>query len=787
MIYFVTSFSQDGFKQYAKNMLESVIENWKSDLHLVAYYHDCDDATVAEFPKSSRITYRNLNDVKDMLSYRERMKKFDGTMDGKTEYNWRMDAVKWCHKVYALTDFTLFTYPDETVDWVFWLDADTVTTAPFSKDKLFAFIEEKAELVHLGRKDVDYSETSFMGFNLKSENISYLLADLRGCYDIGEVIAYREWHDGFIFERLLKIYTAHGLRVQNLTPNVNGLAAFAQAPLADYMKHFKGNLKHTLSNTEVAPDVSLPRYRKLADLVRTYAKDSILEVGTWNGGRAIEMALAAFEKSDKVHYVGYDLFEDANEDLDRIELNSKKHNTMQAVFTRLSDFASKMKAEHNKTFTFELYKGDSKVMLAGSPMDTRNVSFAYIDGGHSEATVRSDYEALKHVPVIVFDDYFSPDENGKILGEEHQGTNRLVHELRDAGKKIKVIPSMDRVTGGGITHIVVLLNDESLPDIPEHLRKAPIVVKPRDSMPKEHILNNINENMKLIKRWGVVRQCTVHDKHAIIVSAGPSIDWNDLKATIRRTGGPVICVKHSYPKLLEHGIVPQYCVILDPRPITGVSTHGIVRTELFKKIDKHTKFLVASMTDISVTKCLLDQTREVYGWHAYSEAVQKGAEEGLINLPSDTTYVTGGTCSAMRAIGLFHILGFRNFHLYGFDANIPNVTEEMKQEQTDGRPKYLQVETNDKKFWTTGELLALAQDCEKLFNSKNVDMNVEFHTPYDTLISEVFSVSEANKKVNYQDYFLNTDFKQIDGTCTPCSEYKKEESFFHGIYDKETA
>lgn len=277
MIYFVTSFSQDGFKQYAKNMLESVIENWKSDLHLVAYYHDCDDATVAEFPKSSRITYRNLNDVKDMLSYRERMKKFDGTMDGKTEYNWRMDAVKWCHKVYALTDFTLFTYPDETVDWVFWLDADTVTTAPFSKDKLFAFIEEKAELVHLGRKDVDYSETSFMGFNLKSENISYLLADLRGCYDIGEVIAYREWHDGFIFERLLKIYTAHGLRVQNLTPNVNGLAAFAQAPLADYMKHFKGNLKHTLSNTEVAPDVSLPRYRKLADLVRTYAKDSILD------------------------------------------------------------------------------------------------------------------------------------------------------------------------------------------------------------------------------------------------------------------------------------------------------------------------------------------------------------------------------------------------------------------------------------------------------------------------------------------------------------------------------
>lgn len=786
MIYFVTSFNAEGYNKYAKNMLLSVDENWKDDLHLVAYYHDFPEDLIKDLPVSKTISYRNLNDVKEMLAYRERMKQFDGTMDGKTEYNWRMDAIKWCHKVYALTDFTLFNYPDETVDWVFWIDADTLTTKPFSKEKLFNFVENKAEVVHLGRKDVDYSETSFMGFNLKSETVPYLIADLRGCYDIGEVVAYREWHDGFIFERLLKIYTAHGMKVQNLTPNVTGLAAFAHSPLSDYMKHFKGNLKNTnLSETKVAPDVNLPRYRKLADLVRLYAKDSILEVGTWNGGRAIEMALAAFEKSDKVHYAGYDLFEDANEELDKIELNSKKHNMMQAVFTRLSDFAAKMKSEHGKTFTFELYKGDSKVMLTDSPMETRNVSFAYIDGGHSEATVRSDYEALKHVPCVVFDDYFSPDEHGKIPQEEYLGTNRLTKELKEEGKRIYIIPSTDRVNGGGITHIVALLNDPALPDLPDNFRKAPIIVRPRDSMPKEYIINNINENLNIIKRWGMVRNCTVHDKHAIIVSAGPSVDWNELKATIRKTGGPVVCVKHSYPKLLENGIVPQYCVILDPRPITGTSTHGIVRTELFKKIDRHTKFFVASMTDLSVTKYLLDQTKEVYGWHAYSEAVQNGVKEGIVNLPEDTTYVTGGTCSAMRAIGLFHVFGFRTFHLFGFDGCLPLVTEEMKKETTDGKPKYLEVETNGKKFWTTGELLAMAQDCEKLFNSNNVDMRVEFHTPHDTLISEVYNVSRFNKKISYLDYFMNTDFKTVDGTCEPCENYTSEESFFHGIYDKD--
>ena len=33
----------------------------------------------------------------------------------------------------------------------------------------------------------------------------------------------------------------------------------------------------------------------------------------------------------------------------------------------------------------------------------------------------------------------------------------------------------------------------------------------------------------------------------------------------------VVCVKHSYPILLENGIKPWVCTILDPRPVTGLS------------------------------------------------------------------------------------------------------------------------------------------------------------------------------------------------------------------------
>ena len=763
MIRFVTSFSSSGYTSYAKNMLESVAKFWKQDLKLIAYYHDCTEDLVKDFPQSKVIEYRNLNNVEDMLAYRKHMEVHDGTEDGKIEYNWRLDAIKWCHKVYAMTDLSLEIGEEETKGgWLIWIDADTETIKPLSEERLLSFLPEKAELVHLGRKDVDYSETSFIGFNLDYSPPHYLLADLRGCYDIGEVTSYREWHDGFIFERLLKIYIAHGLKVQNLTPDVKGLPAFANSPVSQYMKHYKGNLKSKLSDDNVSADIMLPRYRQLADLVRTYATDSIVEVGTWNGGRAIEMSLAALEKSDKVHYTGFDLFEEATDELDVVELNSKAHNKNKAVRKRLLEFKQKMK-ERGKIFTFTLFKGDSKVTLKKAKNKIKDASFAFIDGGHSEETVKSDYKNLKHVPCIVFDDFFSKDEDGNILEEEYLGTNRLVESFKD--KRVVVLPSMDKVKGGGRTHLAVLLNDPYLPDVPTDLRKVPIVIQPKDSVPKEDIWNNINKNVSLIPRWDIIKTCAINLDHAIIISGGPSTDFEEVKRLQKETNGKIICVKHSYPKLLEACIQPWACVILDPRPVTGISTHGIVRTSLFDTVDKETKFFIASMTDPSVTELLKTKTDNIYGWHAFSQAVAKQVkgqhDEGLqletaLNISSDAVFVNGGTCAAMRSIGMMHIFGFRNFHLFGFDCSFNNelTKEELKETVQDGKPKYMRVETNGHEFWTTGELLAMAQDCEKLFDNDDIEMHVNVYGE-DTLISEVFKSSKQGDKIHYLDLILD--------------------------------
>ena len=754
---FVTSFSPDGYSRYAKAMLASVKDKWHPSIKLVAYYHDFDEAMVESFPKAANIEYKNLNEVSDMLAYRERMATHDGTEGGKTAYNWRLDAVKWCHKVYALTNEAFKRMEEDSKSgWLVWLDADTITTHNLTPSVLQKIIPYAADVVYLGRNDIDYSETSFIAFNLDHETPGYLLGDLRGAYDINEVVAYREWHDGFVFERLLKIYIAHGMKAHNLTPSVKGLSAFAQSPLSEFMIHFKGNLKNMVPS-DVAADISLPRYEMLDVLIKHYKSKHIVEVGTWNGGRAIQMAKASFKEHNAVSYVGFDLFEEANEELDKIELNSKRHNTLEAVTARLEEFKMEM-AKKGLQFTFNLFKGDSKVTLGEAAEYIKNVDFAYIDGGHSEATVRSDFEYLKHSPVVVFDDFFSEDDAGKIPAEEYLGTNRLVKSIK--GKRGLVLHSSDRVKGGGCTHLAVVLMDDTIPNLPASLTRMPIVVKPRDSVEKEVITDNVNENMKLIGGWDFVKKLPMHNKQAIIVSGGPSVDIKKLKKLISKykQDAYVFCVKHSYPPLIKNGINPYGCIILDPRPLDGISTHGVLRKDLFSDISDDTIFFVASMTNADVTKHLLTKTSNIIGWHAYSQTLKnefdagKFSVEGKPQLHPDTTFVTGGTCSAMRSIGVAHILGFRNFHLFGFDCSIPDseITDANRQDKDgSGRPKYIRVEHNDNYFWTTGELLAMAQDCERLFSCKDIDAVFTFYGD-NTLAGSVFNSSSANTDETFE-------------------------------------
>ena len=73
-------------------------------------------------------------------------------------------------------------------------------------------------------------------------------------------------------------------------------------------------------------NINIPplRYFQLMELVKFYKPSTLLEVGCWNGEHGIQMSEAALSSHNSpVHYIGYDLFEDGDNLIDKKEFNSK--------------------------------------------------------------------------------------------------------------------------------------------------------------------------------------------------------------------------------------------------------------------------------------------------------------------------------------------------------------------------------------------------------------------------------------------------------------------------------
>lgn len=686
----VTSWGPKGWDLYGKNFLEST-RLWDPTISLTVYVDGMDPAEVKCAHRD--ITVKTLEEVEGFNVFRQNNPDKKGeTPEG---YNFRLDALKFCAKVFALYDAARDESP------FVWLDGDVVTTAPLTVEWLGRMCAK--HVTHLGRKGINYSETGFIYF--EGVEARTLIADMYDIYMSGELFNYAEWTDAFIFERVLQMHRMHGLNAVNLVdPSYVGLDAFENSPLKEVFTHLKGARKNKVVSSLKT------RYDQLLALVQHYMPRVILETGTWNGDRAIQMAQVAFGKWDHIVYHGYDLFEDASADTDAREHNVKKHFSLDEVKGKLAHFAEAMR-EKGKTFEYHLYKGDTKETLTGA----EGVDFAWLDGGHSLETITHDWEVCKGVPAVVFDDYYVVDLEGKIPSERSVEAI-FAGILRDK----RVYTSKDPVQGGGIVNIAAV--GEDLPELPPAGHAGtPLKVTAQDCMPKEHIINNVRENLALVKKW--ITKAKPHDRKLVIVSAGPDIHKRkDKIIKMWKEGAAIAVVKHSLPTVVGWGLDPDYLVLLDPRPVEGISTHGIKRTELLEEIPPTTKVLLASMSDPSVTRYVMEKTKNVWGWHAMTQALLKSEV-----FPPESLLINGGTCAAWRALSLCQSLGYSEFHLFGFDFCYPEsqIDKGVKDEQ--GRPKYLEITIGQtgKKFWSTGELIAASQDAQHFFeNARHLGFQV---------------------------------------------------------------
>ena len=667
----ITTIGPNSWERYGLRFAESFTKFWPADIALEIWHHDL-DGNVPEFPD---VTFHALEDTASF----QKLKAHIGAQakDGP--------SLDYCFKAVALASSVT---PD--LDWIGFIDADTETMRPVDNALLAELFDDNHHLTYLYRRTAKESEGSWFAFNLATVKGASLLADYWGLYNSLEAFHYKKAHDNAILDRITLLHQAHGLQVKNLSPGCLGLDAFHQSPLAAYMVHYKGPDKQTIANPALG---SPARYETLCEILTASVAATnaarLVEVGTWNGSRAIQMANAAFAAGAvTVSYIGFDTFEGGN---DRVyEGHTKPHADSWIVRNRLNNYAQVM-ARKGLTFDFSLVMGNTLETLPGSPDLVADATFAYIDGGHSYETTKSDYECLKHVPYIVFDDVIVNEEEGA-----PEGPRRIMQEIE--GQK-RIITSGDGYSGleQTISLGVVVRDNYPVPEL-----RTRIEVKPVDSVDKGEQLQHIADNAAAIPTW--IGSYQAHTGIALFVSAGPTLPdhLEDIRAK-QAAGAVVFAVKHAFPVLKAAGIRPDWTVILDPRPVDGKSTHGIIRTELFADVDANDRFLFATMTHPSVRKVLEEKGAQLYGWHAHTQATLTAKppafDTGLV--------VAGGTCSATRIPMLAFVMGFRRFEFYGYDFFYPDNVQ-----QSDVKQQLMRVNlgSDQKSYLTTGELIAAMQD-----------------------------------------------------------------------------
>jgi hypothetical protein len=198
------------------------------------------------------------------------------------------------------------------------------------------------------------------------------------------------------------------------------------------------------------------------------------------------------------------------------------------------------------------------------------------------------------------------------------------------------------------------------------------------------ILANVRAN--IAGGWMQAEPHMPNDVDVMILAGGPSLaDYVDTIKQLRQEGVKLITLNGTYNWALDQGMKPSAQVVVDARPFNARFTKPVI---------DDCKYLIASQVDPSVLEGLpKDRT---YLWHTGAEYIR---DDLMATFPVWYT-VPGGSTVMLRAIPLLRMLGFKRFHLFGFDSCLRDQADIYSQ--VDGREKntaahhaYAQPENDD--------------------------------------------------------------------------------------------
>jgi hypothetical protein len=233
----VTSFSRKGFASYGRRCLTSFLQYWPSWARMIVYVEDAE-----QYIEHPRLVYNNLLTCSSeclgfVSKYRDDPKANGHSPVG---YKFKLDAVRFCYKVFAMAHAVRAYYGQD--NHIIWLDGDVVTHAPVSVGFIESICPPDKAMAVLDRGPKKGMETGYIHCRPEHHGVvRHFFSDYQRWYTDGLIFDLSEWHDGFVFNHLLR---QSGLPYHNLAAGLTRLGhPFVDSPLGDVMDHLKGQRK----------------------------------------------------------------------------------------------------------------------------------------------------------------------------------------------------------------------------------------------------------------------------------------------------------------------------------------------------------------------------------------------------------------------------------------------------------------------------------------------------------------------------------------------------------------
>ncbi|MEC4590387.1 MULTISPECIES: class I SAM-dependent methyltransferase [Nitrospirillum] len=180
------------------------------------------------------------------------------------------------------------------------------------------------------------------------------------------------------------------------------------------------------------------RYGQLLQCLLALRPRSILEIGVFDGRNAADMIRAGGRtpaQTGALRYVGFDLFEEMTP-----EVHEKEFSKYPLSRAEIGHALSAFNQNH---LLIQGYTQDTLKAFRQSP-DAGPIDFVFIDGGHSEETIQSDWDnvalLMSEKTVVIFDDCYL----NKVKELDGLGCNSLVERLaRDPRYVVEMLPVHD--------------------------------------------------------------------------------------------------------------------------------------------------------------------------------------------------------------------------------------------------------------------------------------------------------------------------------------------------------